>query len=1079
MTTKKSPAAPASANGVEITAREAADDSQPQKTDFVNSMDEDEPSFMAAEPLGLLCGDDACDVLPLEKLDVLSSTHWADTLAAGVEPKPPRVIVKAGEVVRVRLLPAAYESDSGKFSCVVRLATHHWLGRFSVSCPRHTCRVLGGGGPCAVCDSGHEPKCYWVWQAVVRERNGVAVPDHRQHMAYLQLNGTALARLQPRIASVLSTQSGCDLLLTRNSHGAVEVEFCDPSPFDPSPFRRWFRVLPLTWPPLPHRLESFAEANRAFQLSGSKKPEQGRAVRLIKLLGSEAVLVPVGYGSKDLLQKGYLTTDGEAMQDASYLERLDNSNIALLNGPGNIVTIDGDTEECYEQLQLKNPKLRQTTRRRGSRGGVFVIRVVGDFDPTVRKIVNAAGEACGELRCALITILSGLHPCGKEYQLEEAAPVEMRIDELVWPDGLRLKEAEARKESGGEAQAADGVVRLDFNKLECVVRRKDGWQARCPACAEDGKDKTGVHLWIGVDGRYGCAAHQGDGEHRREIWELAGMKRGFNALEEYSAIEADAEVEISPAAAAAAPDDNPTVIDVPSTTTNVVSDSKPKPVLPTIWMARRFPTLASRHGPAFRLEQPKDGQIYVAGLNEDFIANVMSEPANPDEPMVFVRAEKSFYAYRPEHGIFEMASDALVETYLSDILRLCAMECGSVCDTTPIMFRLRGKKSLRDVVGRAKGWSQVDTGYFERDGRELVACHNGMLRLSDRQLLPFAPSYRRRSKLAVPFDPHAKCPQFINILLKRGLRDEDIDVIQRYCGQILTGKNWAQKLLILKGQGGDGKGALARIIIGIIGAINAGYIRANKLYERFELSALHGKVLAFDGDAAADFLSCRGANVLKAITGGDQTNFEFKGANERPSQQLCLPVLVCANNKLRVKVEGDVRAWQRRLIYIEFKSEPLDEADVRPDLSAELLRDEGTGILNWMLDGLDKLRADGWKIHLTAAQELARDALLAESTSYVAFAREGLVPCRGASITVTESYDYYVDFCAARDWQPLTRTQFGRYIEEAVLQAHGTTVRNDILRRKTDGDKEQKGWMGLRAAADPKFTPAELEGEAP
>lgn len=66
--------------------------------------------------------------------------------------------------------------------------------------------------------------------------------------------------------------------------------------------------------------------------------------------------------------------------------------------------------------------------------------------------------------------------------------------------------------------------RIDLTKLEKVRRTGDKIQARCPACAATGGDRTGNHLVILANGRSGCAAHPGDSEHRREIFRLVGIR---------------------------------------------------------------------------------------------------------------------------------------------------------------------------------------------------------------------------------------------------------------------------------------------------------------------------------------------------------------------------------------------------------------------------------------------------------------------------------------------------------------------------------------------------------------------------
>ena len=66
---------------------------------------------------------------------------------------------------------------------------------------------------------------------------------------------------------------------------------------------------------------------------------------------------------------------------------------------------------------------------------------------------------------------------------------------------------------------------INLKKLEMVKEAGDGKSiARCPACARNGGDSKGIHLVVYPDGRFGCAAHPGDGEHRKEIFRLVGTR---------------------------------------------------------------------------------------------------------------------------------------------------------------------------------------------------------------------------------------------------------------------------------------------------------------------------------------------------------------------------------------------------------------------------------------------------------------------------------------------------------------------------------------------------------------------------
>ena len=71
---------------------------------------------------------------------------------------------------------------------------------------------------------------------------------------------------------------------------------------------------------------------------------------------------------------------------------------------------------------------------------------------------------------------------------------------------------------------------LDLQRLEKVRQRGRKTIARCPACAASGGDRRGEHLVIFEDGRFGCAACPKDTEHRKQIWEQAGVNRDPNVI---------------------------------------------------------------------------------------------------------------------------------------------------------------------------------------------------------------------------------------------------------------------------------------------------------------------------------------------------------------------------------------------------------------------------------------------------------------------------------------------------------------------------------------------------------------------
>lgn len=61
---------------------------------------------------------------------------------------------------------------------------------------------------------------------------------------------------------------------------------------------------------------------------------------------------------------------------------------------------------------------------------------------------------------------------------------------------------------------------IDLTKLECVKQSGANMTARCPVCAAQGMDKSGNHLIVYPDGKFGCALNPGDSAHRSGIAQI-------------------------------------------------------------------------------------------------------------------------------------------------------------------------------------------------------------------------------------------------------------------------------------------------------------------------------------------------------------------------------------------------------------------------------------------------------------------------------------------------------------------------------------------------------------------------------
>jgi P4 family phage/plasmid primase-like protien len=477
---------------------------------------------------------------------------------------------------------------------------------------------------------------------------------------------------------------------------------------------------------------------------------------------------------------------------------------------------------------------------------------------------------------------------------------------------------------------------------------------------------------------------------------------------------------------------------------------------PSKWFSKRFPSLVGEYGDAVLEKWDMDGSLSARDIGEDFLAATLGEKGTPDSPTIFLPTEDKFYTYAPNDGIFVHQREPALLGRLSQLLLKCARECRDGCDTSSLQFRLRDSATLSGVLRKARGLLAAPADFFSTDLADFIPCSNGMLCLKHKKLLPFNPSYQRRNKLAVPFDPSATCSLFLDTLMRQALDPDELDLLQRWCGLALIGENLAQRILMLIGTAGGGKGTFIRVLSGIIGQNNLASLRPQLLGERFELGRFLGRTLLYGADVPSNFLDQRGATVLKSLSGADPVTLEFKNSNESPCIICRFNVIVTCNSRLTVRLEGDVEAWRRRLVIIEYRK-PKPEK-VIADLDRRILEGESSGVLNWMLEGLDKLRADNWQLVLTANQQATVNNLLLESEAHAVFARECLKLDSAKMLTLSDAYAAYVEFCTQHGWAALTRNKFTPAVTDEVVRQFGITTRNDIPDAKGNA---QRGWKRL------------------
>ena len=380
------------------------------------------------------------------------------------------------------------------------------------------------------------------------------------------------------------------------------------------------------------------------------------------------------------------------------------------------------------------------------------------------------------------------------------------------------------------------------------------------------------------------------------------------------------------------------------------------------------------------------------------------------------------------------------------------------------------QKELRPLVTR--DGDAMDAGPY------LFNVANGTLELGEEiRFREHARDDRLTHCSPVVYDPDADYPVFKEFL-DSILPDEIQNMMRIWYGINMTGDISEQKILLLYGTGSNGKSTLMEAAAHVLGDYALTLPFQSLLHNDRkgggdaspDLAQLPGKraVSAAEPDTGSRFSE----SILKTMTGGDKMSarhlqkaqFQF-----RPQFKLTLAF----NNRPAVR-GGDNGIW-RRLLMVPFAAQITDD-DIDKHLPEKLVA-EGSGILNWMLSGVqDWFRAG---LPVPAAVQDATQAYRSDSDPVGNFLTE-LTFKTDPTVRVQAKrlYGAFQVWCKASGLDPMTSTAFGRRMTDKGVEKETVGVvfykGIDINQAALDALEGSGGSGRPSAAAD---DPGPVDGE--
>ena len=311
-----------------------------------------------------------------------------------------------------------------------------------------------------------------------------------------------------------------------------------------------------------------------------------------------------------------------------------------------------------------------------------------------------------------------------------------------------------------------------------------------------------------------------------------------------------------------------------------------------------------------------------------------------------------------------------------------------------------------------------------------------------------------RNRLPVRYVSDATKPERWLSFLSDLLYPEDIPAFQEFMGYTFIPTNRAQVMMIIIGNGGEGKSRIALILRALHGDNMNLYSIQKLATDKFARADQQRKLLMVDDDMKTDALPDTG--ILKTIV-----TLEDKYDLEKKNQQsfqgtLYVRILALGNGTLSALYDKSDDFYRRQLV-LQVKPKPEGRVDDRSLI--DKMTAEAEGILLWCLEGLHRLIAQDYEFTISDRMRKNLDEMkkndnnifdFYESSGYIRFEQ-------GTYALSRQLYAAYKKWCDDNLEKPLSERTFSAQLKRDEKRLG---LRYD---KNTDasGGKKARGYHGV------------------
>lgn len=310
------------------------------------------------------------------------------------------------------------------------------------------------------------------------------------------------------------------------------------------------------------------------------------------------------------------------------------------------------------------------------------------------------------------------------------------------------------------------------------------------------------------------------------------------------------------------------------------------------------------------------------------------------------------------------------------------------------------------------------------------------------------------NRVPVCYNKDAANPKAWLNFISELLHEEDIDAFQEYMGYCLIPTNKAQKMLLILGNGGEGKSRIGLILQSMLkDALTQGSL-CDLERDRFAKANLLNKLVFFDDDMAMEALPDT-HKIKSIITLEGKTDIEFKGKQSFQAP-IYSRIVAVGNGTLSSLHDRSNGFYRRQLILV---AKPVKPDRVNDPYLIDKLKGEIEGILLWFIEGLERLVANDYIFSVSERAKENLKTAMEEGNNIISFLNsEGYIYLEknttATSKDLTAVYRRYCDDNCLKAMSDKTlisylKTNSGKY---------GLTYTNNL---DGGGGKKVRGFVGV------------------